>query len=169
MQTEEKATIPEFIEQNDKLLAVLGIFIGAAAFTNNSQIRVIGQVVTFLFVLAALFIWSELFFRLRQSKPPHPRLVLFLLVLAATFLATVLYWMLEFNTILRYAAAGMLGEFLFIHLKQLEFFKGRRLLKVVLWMFVVSSSLILAGAFTRQLDRFRNYLISHQQPKPTTY
>ena len=32
---EDKATIGEFVEENDKLLAVLGIFLGVAAFKIN--------------------------------------------------------------------------------------------------------------------------------------
>jgi hypothetical protein len=46
---DEKATIREFVEENDKLLAVLGIFIGVAAFSVNSQIKLIGQIVAFLY------------------------------------------------------------------------------------------------------------------------
>ena len=91
---EDKATIGEFVEENDKLLAVLGIFLGVAAFTGTAQIKLIGQLLSFFFIPAALLIWSELFYRFRRNKSPHRRLTFFYLVLSLAFLTTILYCLL---------------------------------------------------------------------------
>jgi len=159
---DEKATIREFVEENDKLLAVLGIFVGVAAFTVNSQIRLIGQIVAFLFILAALLIWSELFYRFVRDKPPHRRLIFFYLVLTVAFLMTILYWMLEFNNIMRFALAGLLFEIVFIHVKSLG--GETKFVRIVMWVAFWLIAFGVAVNMNNGLDRFRNYLMTKQSP-----
>jgi FtsH-binding integral membrane protein len=160
---DDKATIREFVEENDKLLAVLGIFLGVAAFTVNAQIRLVGQIVAFLFILAALLIWSELFFRFKRSKPPHRRLVFFYIILTLAFLTTILYWMLEFTNIMRFALAAIIFQTAYIHIKPEREKQDTKFVRFFVWFGFWVIAIVISANMNKGLDRFRNYLLSKQE------
>lgn len=158
---DEKATIREFVEENDKLLAVLGIFLGVAAFAVTAQVKIMGQIVAFLFILGALLIWSELFYRFIRPKPPHPSLIFFYLVLSVAFVTTILYWMLEFNNIMRFALIGIVGEVMSMPLRMTQDKSTtwkRLLMHFTVWFFALFVALVL----TKNIDRLKNYLLEKQ-------
>ena len=164
--TESRISIGEFIEKNDKLLAVLGVFLGAATITNNAQIKIIGQIVTFLFIGSALLIWSELFFRLKGDRHPDKRLVLFAVLFIAGFIATILYWMVEFNEIMRLGLAAILLQVLYAHSGRLQRSRSK-LSAFVIWLVLLAATAFLAQPINNWLDRFRTYLLSQQTPQQT--
>jgi hypothetical protein len=160
---DEKATIREFVEENDKLLAILGIFLGIAAFTVNSRIRIIGEIVAFLFILAALLIWSELFYRFKRNRAPHRRLVFFYLVLSLAFLTTILYWMLEFSNIMRFALVALLVQTLYMHLNPATDSNETKVTRFFVWFAITFVALFIAVNMNKALDTFRNYLLTKQE------
>lgn len=159
--SDEKATIREFVEENDKLLAVLGIFLGVAAFAFTAQVKIMGQIVAFLFILAALLIWSELFYRFVRPKPPHPSLIFFYLVISVAFLTTILYWMLEFNNIMRFALIGIIGEIMSMPLRMTQN-KSSKWNRFLMHFAVWFCALFIALLLTKNIDRFKNYLLEKQ-------
>src|SRR5688500_14828627 len=102
--TPDKTTIGKFVEENDKLFTVLGIFLGIATIANNTQIKIVGQSIAFICLYIALLIWSEIFIRSKSCKPTG-RLILFLTNLLLAFIVITLYWLIEFLPFMRFLLA----------------------------------------------------------------
>ena len=107
----EKVTLARFVEDNERMLAVLGVLLGAAVFTNSSSVKPIGQFITFCLIGAALFLWTEIIRVYRETAyPPAGQLQVFILFLFAAFLGAVFYWLLEFGRVRQFALATVLFQ-----------------------------------------------------------
>lgn len=96
----KEVTLGEFIETNYKLLSTLGIFTVLAVFSNNLQLKEIGNLLSFLFVAAMVLIWHELWvsFPTKLSE----KLFWFKFIISFTIFWVVVYWLVEFRSIWRY-------------------------------------------------------------------
>ncbi|SRR6266404_1266186 len=157
----EEYTLWNFIEENQKQLAVIGVFLAGATFAGRAQIMIIGQILSFIFVGSALLVWGELFYRLGSDKRVNARFRLFLVFFIAAFGTVVIYWILEFNGVMRFALAAILLRLLYTFVPWLQREKNRR------WEFVVGLILFIvtlgfAAAINNGVDRFKSYLMSKQ-------
>jgi hypothetical protein len=157
----KKETITQFLSNNDKSLGTVGILLGAAAFTNNAQIKIIGQIISFILVATALLVWSEIFVRFKQGNDPNERLTFFITLLFFAFLSVILYWALEFGALLRFFLAAVLLQVVYVHMTGLRHFqtRGRR---VVLWLVLFLLTGLVSIPLNAELNRFHKYLLTKQ-------
>ncbi len=93
-----ESTLGQFIEDNHKVLSMLGIFTGLSVFSSNLVLKPLGGFLSFLFLTLTLLIWLEVWQRF-PSKSGSARLSLFENVLAVTILLVFFYWLVEFRRI----------------------------------------------------------------------
>ena len=88
----KKNRLDEFIESNQKLISVLGVFTALTVFTANLQFKVFGYALSFIFMSITLIIWVELLEKFPKGDA-HWRLKIFETLLSFSFLALILYWL----------------------------------------------------------------------------
>lgn len=54
----EKKTLRDFVNENDRLIEVMGVFVALAVFVND--IRPFGHLLSFMFAVGVVLLWSEL-------------------------------------------------------------------------------------------------------------
>lgn len=94
----KKNRLDEFIESNQKLISVLGVFTALTVFTANLQFKVFGYALSFIFMSITLIIWVELLEKFPKGDA-HWRLKIFETLLSFSFLALILYWLLSYREI----------------------------------------------------------------------
>lgn len=94
----ERSTLSQFIESNQKLISVLGVFIALTVFTANLSFRAIGYALSFMFLTLTLIIWIELLEKF-PSGEANWRLKVFEILLSYSFLGIIFYWLLAYREI----------------------------------------------------------------------
>jgi hypothetical protein len=160
----EKVTLTKFINDNDKLVAVIGILLGVAVFSSSSPARPIGQLVIFCIFACALLAWGELLFIYnRTAYPAAGQLQVFMLFFALAFAGSVFYWLIEFSFFRTFAMAAIL-----LQLSKNIFFakwldKARSDLRRNFLILLIGVGCLFLGALLNVgLDQINHYLVSHQ-------
>lgn len=94
----DKPTLHSFIEDNHKLITVLGVFTALTMFAANLTLKPMGLFLSFLFMTLTLILWLELLGRF-PSKGAGWRVDWFESILSLTVLVFLVYWLLDFRTI----------------------------------------------------------------------
>jgi len=58
-ETKTKNSLSDYVENNSKLISVLGVFTALTVFTNNLSIKPIGYALSFVFLTITIIIWVE--------------------------------------------------------------------------------------------------------------
>ncbi|MBK7377916.1 MAG: hypothetical protein IPJ03_02750 [Ignavibacteriales bacterium] len=94
----EKNRLDNFIESNQKLISVLGIFTALTVFTANLQFKAFGYALSFIFMSITLIIWIEVLEKFPKGNA-HWRLKIFETLLSFSFFGLILYWLLSYREI----------------------------------------------------------------------
>ncbi len=96
--TQNQATLTKFIEDNEKLINALGVFVAITVFVGELRLRAFGYVLSFVFMTLTVLLWIELW-----SKFPSERgdwkIILFENILSLGVLASFVYWLTDFRDI----------------------------------------------------------------------
>jgi hypothetical protein len=95
---DDKITLTKFIEDNQKLISILGVFTALTVFTANLSVRALGYVLSFIFLSLTLIIWIELLEKFPRGDA-NWRLKLFEILLSYSFLGIIIYWLLAYPDI----------------------------------------------------------------------
>ncbi len=93
-------SLSDYIENNSKLISVLGVFTALTVFSYNLTIKPIGNILSFVFLTITIIVWLELWTKF-PPKPSSWRLILFENVLSFSVLGIILYWLLAYREIWR--------------------------------------------------------------------
>jgi uncharacterized membrane protein len=167
-----KNTLSKFIEDNHKLISVLGVFTAITVFSGNMQLRTLGYVLSFIFLLITLIIWTELLEKFPKGTATW-RLTAFEDLLAFSFLGILLHWFVAYRDIWHYVmplfltivlATILLG--LFSHfIKKFDIFNrvfhvkagGFKFLRYVLLLTIILlvfwGSMIIAAVITQPINK----------------
>jgi hypothetical protein len=172
----KKKSLSEHIEENQKLITVIGVFTALAIFAKNIEIIQIRTMLSFLFISIAILVWIELSLKKYNNKPTW-RLILFDYAILLSILFLVGYWLIEyidtwsslitlplfilFNSIFAYT----LKKFdVFNRLKNPTSKKLRRTKETLFYIIVIAFiglSMILAGILRDPIVRFLNEQKQH--------
>jgi hypothetical protein len=94
----EKNTLSKFIDDNQKLISVLGVFTALTVFTASLPLKVVGSMLSFMFLTLTLIIWTEVLEKFPKGEATW-RLGLFEQILAYSFLGIIAYWLLSYREI----------------------------------------------------------------------
>lgn len=164
----DKPTLSSFIEDNHKLITVLGVFTALTVFASSLTLKPMGLVLSFLFMTLAAIVWLELCARF-PSKSGTWRLTWFENILSFTVLAFIAYWLLDFRTIwknlLLVLVGGLILAVVSATMKRFGLFNRlfraqpgkKRVLRYVIWLLLVSATIFLsfwlAGLVTPSINR----------------
>jgi hypothetical protein len=101
-------TLASYIEDNHKLLTVLGVFTALTGYSANLPIRLFGMVLSFCCMGIALLVIAQLWLRF-PAYPQDISTTLFKLFLFVAMLALFLYWLVAFTTVWSYALPVVVG------------------------------------------------------------
>lgn len=92
-----KVSLTIFIEENHKLLTVLGVFTALTVFSLSLSLKIIGYFLSFAFFTISLIIWFELW----SKFPKNGSFKLSCLenILSLTIFVLIFYWLVEYRTI----------------------------------------------------------------------
>lgn len=160
----EPVTLSKFIDDNEKLIAVVGVLLGVAVFSSTSHAKPIGQIVVFCIFACALLAWGELLYIYNKTAyPASGQLKVFMLFFLLAFIGSVFYWLIEFSLFRTFAMAAILLQLAqhILFAKQLENAKTQ-LRRTILILAIGAATLLVGAVLNLGLDRVNQYLISRQ-------
>jgi hypothetical protein len=89
-------TLSAFLEENFRLVSVFGVLVAVSTFAGNLALRAIGIGLSFLFLVAAMLVWVELW-RKFPWRGTHWVLLLFRSTLTLITCVIILYWFVFFR------------------------------------------------------------------------
>jgi hypothetical protein len=102
---ENRVTLTKFIEDNEKLINVLGVFTAITVFVGELRLQAFGYALSFMFMTLTVLLWLELWSKF-PSESGDWKITWFENILFLTVLAILVYWLIDFRDIWH--------EFLFI-------------------------------------------------------
>lgn len=88
----------EFVEENQKLITVLGVFTALTMYSSNLPLKPFAYVLSFLFMTLTVLLWLELWGRYPPSQS-NWTLTWFENILSLTLLVFIGYWLIAFRDI----------------------------------------------------------------------
>ena len=88
----KEITLGEFIEENERLITVLGVFIALTIFSINLAANFIGQMLAFAFISMTVLVFFEIYWRLPDRRM-HWTLILFRALMGTAFFFFIFYWL----------------------------------------------------------------------------
>ena len=102
--TKQKTSLKDFVDQNSKLISILGVFSALTVFVQEIVKKPIGElfgyVLSFLFLSLSIIILFELMSK-AKVKSPSARLRFFKYILQLAIVGILFYWLLSYRTIWR--------------------------------------------------------------------
>lgn len=92
-------TLSSFFEDNVRLVSAFGILIAVSTFSGNLALRPFGIALSFLFLVAAILVWLELWRNFPAGRV-HWVLFLFRIIISLITLVMILYWLVFFRSYL---------------------------------------------------------------------
>jgi hypothetical protein len=124
--TPKGPTLASYIEDNHKLLTVLGVFTALTGYSANLPIRLFGITLSFCCMGIALLVLVQLWWRF-PAYPQDVSTTLFKLFLFVAMLALFLYWLVAFTTVWGYALPIVVAMLTFSLLSTLALWLDKRL------------------------------------------
>jgi hypothetical protein len=93
---ENKITLGQFVENQQKLISVLGIFTAITTFTYNLPLKPFGYFLSSIFLLISILIWFELWARFPR-RPESKSLSLFENLMHLVLCGLFGYWLLAYR------------------------------------------------------------------------
>jgi hypothetical protein len=157
-QEQSYETLFEFVEQNQKLITVLGVFTALTVFANNIPFADFSSLLSFLFLTIALIVWIELFMRAKVANNANWRLKVFENILSLSVFALIGYWLVGYvDTWRSFTFVPLMALFtslIFVPIRKYSIYQRLnnpssarfRILKKVLWFFILIT-ITLCSAF----------------------
>lgn len=163
------ATLSELLENNQKLVEVIGVFTAISLFTGQLGIRFFAYIVTFLFMTLVLVLCVELWARI-PSQSDSMKVMMFKDILTLAVLSLVLDFFVDYRDIWRHFLilpifAAIFGAVFFAFVvpavRRSSLRKNKRLLGLVAWLTVIGLgylSIRLAVLVEPSVNRFLDTL-----------
>jgi hypothetical protein len=100
-------SLSDFIDQNHKLISVLGIFTALTVFTSSLQVKAIGNILSFIFLALTVLVWFELWGKFPSTDTTF-RLTWFESILQFAIFGIVVYWLIEYRSIWKHMLTVLL-------------------------------------------------------------
>lgn len=151
----DKVTLYSFMEENHKVITVIGVFTALTVFTANLTLRPMALILSFLFMTLTIILWLELLGRF-PSKGGGWRMYWFENILSFAAFSLLAYWLLAFRaiwkTMLVVLVFGLVLHSLSAAMKRFNVFNrifhampGRkRSLRYVVWLVIMIVSGVVA-------------------------
>lgn len=124
--TPKGPTLASYIEDNHKLLTVLGVFTALTGYSANLPIRLFGITLSFCCMGVALLVLVQLWWRF-PAYPEDVSTTLFKLFLLVAMLALFLYWLVAFTAVWGYALPIVVAMLTFSLLSTLVLWVDKRI------------------------------------------
>lgn len=108
----EKITLHTFLENNHKILSVLGVFTALTVFSRGLPLTGVGQILSLLFLTLTILLWLELMSR--YPTPASARLSWFENLVTFAIMFTAIYWLMDYNAMLGSVGIGLLIMFVVV-------------------------------------------------------
>ncbi len=95
MDWEKEKTLKDFIEENHKLISVLGIMVAITTFSYNLPLKSAGYILSFIFLSISLVLWIELIKNF--PKDPKGNLAYFSILINWAIMGVLGYWVLAYR------------------------------------------------------------------------
>lgn len=95
---ENRATLTKFIEDNEKLINVLGVFTAITVFVGELRLQAFGYALSFMFMTLTVILWLELWGKF-PSESGDWKITWFENILFLAVLAILVYWLIDFRDI----------------------------------------------------------------------
>lgn len=115
--SEPEISLTEYIEINQKMLSVLGVFTTMTVFANNLPQKFVGDILSVFPLTVVVLIWSELWSSF--PKRPSTKLVGFQTIRICMVGMLGLYWLVKVHNVLQQYALGVLVILLLIFSTQI--------------------------------------------------
>jgi len=151
-QKPEIITLATFVEENQKLLTVIGVFTAITLFAVNIKLLYVATFLSFLFMLLTLLLWWELIGKF--PKNGSASLSWFESILGICILGLIFYWIVEYRevwqVILPFVFQLLLLSIVSFIIKKTNFFN--RVFKAKpgqkkWWRYVIYFSIIMATLY----------------------
>jgi len=166
-----RPSLTQYIEENHKLITVLGVFTALTVFARSLPITTLGLFLSFLFMTLAVFVWLELFARF-PSKAGGWRVTWFENILSLSVFMLVIYWILDYrqvwSQVLIIPVFGMLMGAISFLLKRFDVFNRlfrsqpdeKRALRYVFGIAIVAIAFFLSALVVSPLNHLLDHLAS---------
>lgn len=163
------ATLSELLENNQKLIEVIGVFTAISLFTGQLGIRFFAYIITFLFMTLVLVLCVELWTRI-PSQSDSLKVMMFKDILTLAVLSLALDFFVDYRDIWRHFLifpifAAIFGAvffgFVVPAVRRSSVRKNKRLLGLVAWVIVIGLgylSIRLAVLVEPSVNRFLDTL-----------
>ncbi|MGQ0722236.1 MAG: hypothetical protein ACT4PE_11805 [Candidatus Eiseniibacteriota bacterium] len=180
--------LASFLEENQRLITVLGVFTALTVFTASLPLKVIAYGLSFVFLSLALLVWFELWWRLPDARG-NLRVFWFGQLLTLAVLGVLAYSLLEFRGAWRTTMVVVLCPVVYIpliHVTEVRWGVPARLAAgplgrgrvgrfvavhglrwFTLWL-SVSVATVLSRPINEGLDRVRTALVTRADSSHTT-
>ena len=157
-----KVTLSDFIEDNYKLLSVLGILTALTIFSGNLTPRAIGSVLSLAFLSEAVLVWLELWAKFPRKG--SLRLVFFENILSLIIMTVIAYWLIELQKmsyslifyltflVILYCFSMIIKKFNVFEL----FFPQRKIFRYIFGFIIIWVVWVLSSYFAEYLTPFVN-------------
>jgi hypothetical protein len=98
--TSEKISLATFVEQNHKLLTIIGVFTAISIFATNINLLFVATFLSFLFLLLTILLWFELISKFPKNGSTN--LGWFEAILGICVLGLIFYWIVEYQNVWEY-------------------------------------------------------------------
>ena len=170
---ESGASLSKFVDDNEKLINVLGIFTAITMFVSELRLQAFGYALSFMFMTLTVILWLELWGKF-PSEAGDWKITWFENILSVTVLALLIYWVIDFRDIwhdfLFILIFGVLSAILSIVMKKLNFFNRllhsqtgrhcrlRYLFGILLIVIIVGISFFVAQWVSPSINEFLDML-----------
>lgn len=164
---ENQKTLSKFVEDNEKLINVLGVFTAITVFVSELRLQIFGYVLSFAFMAVTVILWLELWGKFPSGKGDW-KLIWFENILTLTVMALILYWLIDFRDIWREALVlfifSIISAVFSIVMKRFGIFNKlfhtqdgklkwlRYTLGLIIILIILYTSLIIAYAITPSIN-----------------
>ena len=166
---QRRMTLHAFVEENHKLLTVLGVFTALTVFAANLPLKSLGSMLSFLFMAMTVILWLEVLERF-PSKGAGWRMDWFEILLSFTVLVLAFYWFVDFRRVwdywlvipvaapLLWAASKVMDRFDLFNRVFRAKPDEKRTLRYALWVVFIVGALLaaisIAAVVTPHVDRW---------------
>lgn len=102
MKSKQKNTLAKFIEDNNNLLTIFGVFVAVTTFATGLPIKSIGSALAFIFLTLTIIIWLEIWEQFPSGDGTW-KLTIFENLLSFGTFVLVFYWLLDYRNVWSYA------------------------------------------------------------------
>ena len=108
-QKAEKNTLGEFFENNKRFLSALGLLAALTIFATNTEIEILGAVLSSMLLAATVILGMELWEKFRDRAPATAKMTGFGFTLTVILFVMAFYWLLLLQDLWRWQMIPIAG------------------------------------------------------------